>query len=172
MDVTLVNLPIRHTDWRVAARWTDTVFNDSGYSYPVKPFEMQGLAEYFATAKNTRPLPGGPRYKALRMDNIRSLNLANKNESSGDRIAVVIDLGDVGGSWGVNTNNLQLDGVNFLAAAPLEVTSYARDGLNDIEIAGATTLENTLRKTWFDTYGSQGAQDTDLLGPVAFSFRV
>ncbi|RAH51302.1 uncharacterized protein BO95DRAFT_458653 [Aspergillus brunneoviolaceus CBS 621.78] len=61
-------------------------------------------------------------------------------------------------------------GLLWLGFAPLEVTSYVKNGPNDIEITVATTLWNKLRKTWPAIYGSLEAQKVGLLGPVTLTY--
>lgn len=58
------------------------------------------------------------------------LSLRQTRKNSGESIGVFISFGDVEGSWGLKVNNVQVDGVDFLTAAQLDVTSYVKDGLN------------------------------------------
>ncbi|RAH68886.1 uncharacterized protein BO66DRAFT_439892 [Aspergillus aculeatinus CBS 121060] len=98
------------------------------------------------------------------------LSLGSSDQSSGETLAVFLNFGDVGGSWGLKINNVQVNGVDFLRSAPLEVTSHVKSGPNDIEITVATTLWNKLRKTWPAIYGSLEAQKVGLLGPVTLTY--
>ncbi|KAL4805214.1 hypothetical protein BDV18DRAFT_153020 [Aspergillus unguis] len=99
-----------------------------------------------------------------------TVDLSLRENKGSDNLSVFIDFGDVEGSWGLKINNREVEGVDFLSGAPLDVTSYVKDGSNEIEITVATTLWNKLRKTWPAIYGSLEAQDIGLLGPVRFVY--
>jgi hypothetical protein len=58
------------------------------------------------------------------------LSLKLSAVKSGEKIAVYIDFGDVGGTWGLKINDFQVDGIDFLASVPMDVTSYVKDGQN------------------------------------------
>jgi hypothetical protein len=58
------------------------------------------------------------------------LSLRQESKNSGETLAVFINFGDVEGSWGLKINNAQVEGVDFLSGAPLDVTSYVKDGPN------------------------------------------
>ncbi|RDW78827.1 uncharacterized protein DSM5745_05679 [Aspergillus mulundensis] len=68
VDIAILNL-----DWGVTAAWDDTGLNDAGYSYQFPTPEL--LAEYSATVKGGRLIPEGPKYKALVLRNVTSLNI-------------------------------------------------------------------------------------------------
>ncbi|KAJ5691930.1 hypothetical protein N7462_001353 [Penicillium macrosclerotiorum] len=91
-----------------------------------------------------------------------------------DSLGVRINLAEVEGSWSLKINGVHVDGIDFMVSAPLDVTSYVREGSNggglDIEIIVATTLWNKLHKTWPSLYGSLEAQDIGLLGPVNLTY--
>ncbi|KAL4967875.1 uncharacterized protein BDV14DRAFT_197518 [Aspergillus stella-maris] len=73
VDIAILNL-----DWGVTASWDDAGLNDAGYSYQFSTPEL--LAAYSASVRDGRLVPDGPRYKALVLNNVTSLNIESARE--------------------------------------------------------------------------------------------
>ncbi|KAL4797547.1 hypothetical protein BDV19DRAFT_387350 [Aspergillus venezuelensis] len=68
VDIAILNL-----DWGVTTKWDDAGLNDAGYSFQFPTPEL--LAAYSASVRDGRLVPDGPRYKALVINNVTSLNI-------------------------------------------------------------------------------------------------
>ncbi|KAL2825687.1 hypothetical protein BJY01DRAFT_256192 [Aspergillus pseudoustus] len=99
-----------------------------------------------------------------------TVNLTLTEPKKGQSLGVYINFGDVEGSWDLNMNGKEVPGEDYFASAPLDVTSYVRDGENVIKITVATTLWNKLRKMWPGLYGTLDPEEIGLLGAVNFTY--
>ncbi|KAK2595735.1 hypothetical protein N8I77_013760 [Diaporthe amygdali] len=85
---------------------------------------------------------------------------------------VLLEVGQVEGTWGVRLNGQVLTAVDWFGNKPIDVTDLVLDGANYLEIIVATTLWNKLRAVWPELYGSLEAQLIGLIGPVNFSYSL
>ncbi|KAJ6024651.1 hypothetical protein N7540_005448 [Penicillium herquei] len=83
---------------------------------------------------------------------------------------VLLDLGSVTGTYGLEINSVNVDGVDQFLNKPIDITDYIVDGSNSIVITVATTLWNKLIEVWPSVYGSDSPQDIGLTGPVDFTY--
>ncbi|KAJ5701307.1 hypothetical protein N7488_008855 [Penicillium malachiteum] len=83
---------------------------------------------------------------------------------------VLLDLGSVTGTYGLEINGVTVDGVDQFLSKPIDITDYILDGSNKIVITVATTLWNKLIEVWPSIYGSDSPQDIGLAGPIEFIY--
>ncbi|PYH42961.1 uncharacterized protein BP01DRAFT_403856 [Aspergillus saccharolyticus JOP 1030-1] len=166
-----VPAPITLSSWTLSVEdWSPSTVNETGLSssltskVTLPSIHLDSLKSW-TNISGLESASGIGTYKTT-----VNLSLGSSNQSAGETLAVFINFGDVEGTWGLKINNVQVNGVDFLGSAPLEITSYVKNGSNDIEITVATTLWNKLRKTWPAIYGSLEAQEVGLLGPVTLTY--
>ncbi|KAL3482822.1 hypothetical protein BJX62DRAFT_245495 [Aspergillus germanicus] len=151
--------------------WSPAIANATGQNSPLtdkttlSPVTLDTLQPWH-NISGLEYASGVGTYKTTANLTLTKLRGSQKPQSLG----VYIDVGDVQGSWSLKVNDQAVPGVDFFNSAPLDVTSYVRDGENDIEITVATTLWNKLRKTWSSLYGALEPEEIGLLGPVTLTY--
>ncbi|VUC32724.1 unnamed protein product [Clonostachys rosea] len=83
---------------------------------------------------------------------------------------VLLDVGNVEGTWGLGLNGKTVTEVDWFGSEPLDVTDYVKDGNNELEITVSTTLWNKLIEVWPAVYGSLDPQEIGLTGPVTITY--
>ncbi|PYI36062.1 hypothetical protein BP00DRAFT_308050, partial [Aspergillus indologenus CBS 114.80] len=163
--------PIALKSWVLSVEdWSPLIVNETGLNSPLTskitlPSISLKSLESWTNISGLESASGIGTYRTT-----VNLSLGLSSNHSGESLAVFINFGDVGGSWGLKINNVHVHGVDFLRSAPLEITPYVKNGPNDLEITVATTLWNKLRKTWPAIYGSLEVQKVGLLGPVTLTY--
>lgn len=126
-----VPAPISPTSWRLTVEdWSPLNSNQTGFNSSLTlktnlpAIELNSLKSW-TNITGLESASGIGIYKTT-----LDISLDKICKNSAETLAVFIHFGDVGGSWGLKINNVQVDGVDFLSSGPLEVTSYVRNGLN------------------------------------------
>ncbi|CAG9996931.1 unnamed protein product [Clonostachys byssicola] len=83
---------------------------------------------------------------------------------------VLLDVGNVEGTWGLEINGKTVTEVDWFGSEPLDVTDYIVNGNNELQITVATTLWNKLIEVWPAVYGSLDPQEVGLTGPVTITY--
>ncbi|KAI8207506.1 hypothetical protein K4K52_002237 [Colletotrichum sp. SAR 10_76] len=91
---------------------------------------------------------------------------------SGADLRVLLHMPEVEGSWGLTINGQEVEGVDWIASEPIDVTEYVIFGAaNAIEITVATSLWNKLISVWPAVYGSEVPVANGLAGSVVLAME-
>ncbi|KAK1847422.1 secreted protein [Colletotrichum chrysophilum] len=91
---------------------------------------------------------------------------------SGADLRVLLHMPEVEGSWGLTINGQEVEGVDWFASEPIDVTDYVTFGAkNAIEITVATSLWNKLVSVWPAVYGSEVPVANGLAGSVVLTME-
>ncbi|KAJ0385642.1 hypothetical protein COL922a_005967 [Colletotrichum nupharicola] len=91
---------------------------------------------------------------------------------SGADLRVLLHMPEVEGSWGLTINGQEVEGVDWFASEPIDVTDYVIVGAeNAIEITVATSLWNKLISVWPAVYGSEVPVANGLAGSVVLTME-
>ncbi|KAI8315087.1 hypothetical protein K4K61_002768 [Colletotrichum sp. SAR11_59] len=96
----------------------------------------------------------------------------NLSPGSGADLRMLLHMPVVEGSWGLAINGREVEGVDWFASEPIDVTDYVTfGGANAIEITVATSLWNKLINVWPAVYGSEEPVANGLAGSVVLSME-
>ncbi|KAE9580138.1 hypothetical protein CGMCC3_g3845 [Colletotrichum fructicola] len=91
---------------------------------------------------------------------------------NGADLRVLLHMPEVEGSWGLTINGQEVEGVDWFASEPVDVTDYVTFGAeNAIEITVATSLWNKLISVWPAVYGSEVPVANGLAGSVVLTME-
>ncbi|KAI8308530.1 hypothetical protein K4K59_010053 [Colletotrichum sp. SAR11_240] len=96
----------------------------------------------------------------------------NLSPGSGADLRMLLHMPVVEGSWGLAINGREVEGVDWFASEPIDVTDYVTFGAaNAIEITVATSLWNKLISVWPAVYGSEEPVANGLAGSVVLTME-
>ncbi|KAI8160285.1 hypothetical protein K4K49_003092 [Colletotrichum sp. SAR 10_70] len=91
---------------------------------------------------------------------------------SGADLRVLLHMPEIEGSWGLTINGQEVEGVDWFASEPIDVTDYVTFGAaNAIQITVATSLWNKLISVWPAVYGSEEPVANGLAGSVVLTME-
>jgi hypothetical protein len=131
-----VPLPVSPTTWTLSIEdWSPLSVNKTGLSSSLTskttlPSIKLNTLRSWSNITGLESASGIGIYKTT-----VDLSLSRSEKSSKESLAVFINLGDVGGSWGLKINNVQVEGVDFLTLGKLDITSYVQNGLNGMHLS-------------------------------------
>ncbi|KAJ5538025.1 hypothetical protein N7494_007504 [Penicillium frequentans] len=156
--------PVKPTSWKLEVEdWGPAKINETGSASP-NTVKTELAAVYLTD------LVAWPNISSL----VNASGIGNYSttltltKKSG--LHVLLDVGSVTGTYGLEVNGVNVEGVDQFLNKPIDITDYVLDGKNDIVITVATTLWNKLIEVWSSLYGSSSSQEVGLTGPVEFTY--